>query len=69
MPAEWTGEIVKKMHLANITRQDVASKLGVTPEYVSMVLKGSRNPAGAQDKFETALEELLGNKNEENTHG
>lgn len=59
MPQKWTGDIVGKMHINRITYEELANKLGVTKAYISMILNGARNPEGAQERFETALNELV----------
>lgn len=59
MPAQWTGDLVGQMHKLKITKKQLAEKLGVTPEYVSMVLNGHRAPVGAEEKFRAALVELI----------
>ena len=43
------------MHLKGITKKELAQRLGVTPEYVSMVLNGHRNPEGAEQRFRAAV--------------
>lgn len=59
MPAKWTGEIVKGLHLNCLTQKDLAEKLGVSHGYVCMVLNGIKNPAGAKERFTAALDELI----------
>lgn len=59
LPKKWTGNLVGLMHDNKISKTQLADKLGVTREYVSMVLNGHRNPVGAEDKFRAALDELL----------
>ena len=59
MPAQWTVELVGQMHKYKITKKQLAEKLGVTPEYLSMVINGHRSPAGAEEKFRAALDELV----------
>lgn len=59
MPAQWTGDLVGQMHKHKITKKQLAAKLDMTPEYVSMVLNGHRAPAGAEEKFRAALNELI----------
>lgn len=59
MPAQWTGDVVGQMHLHHITKRELADGLGVTPEYVSMVLNGHREPGGAEERFRAALEQLI----------
>ncbi len=58
----WTANLAGKMHLYNISRQDIADKLGVTKAYVGQVLNGTRNPKGAQEKFEKAVEDIISKK-------
>lgn len=41
MPDAWTGLLVGKMHNKKITYGMLASRLGVTKGYVSMVLNGN----------------------------
>lgn len=62
MPAQWTDDMVGKMHNNRITMTQVAEKLGVTKAYVCMVLNGHRNPKGAEQRFMAALDELIKEK-------
>lgn len=62
MRKKWTGAIVGKMHVESITYEELAQKLGCTKAYVSMILNGSRNPAGAEQRFRQALDELIQQK-------
>ena len=59
MPKEWTGDLVGLMHNKKITFAQLAEKLGLSREYVSMVLNGHREPAGAEQKFRDAVNELV----------
>lgn len=58
MPAQWTGEIVGKMHLLEISQVQLADALGYTPEYVCAVLNGKRNPKDAEARFRAAVDAL-----------
>lgn len=62
MPAQWTGEIVGKLHANRIQQVQLAAHMGLTPEYVSMVLNGKREPQNAEQTFRAALEELIAEK-------
>lgn len=62
MSAQWTGDVVGKMHLNRISQKELADKLSVTRDYVCMVLNGRRTPSGAQERFCKALEELIKEK-------
>jgi AraC-like DNA-binding protein len=66
MPAQWTGEIIGKMHLNNITAKELSAQLGYNPKYVSTVFNGHRNPKKAEQKFRQALDELIQQKSKTN---
>ena len=67
MPAQWTADVVGEMHLLHISKRQIAEQLGVTPEYVSMVLNGHREPEGAEVRFREALTKII-EKKTGNTH-
>ena len=56
---KWTGELIGRMHNHRITLSDLAAKLGITKGYVSMVLNCQRFPPDAEQRFNTALDELI----------
>lgn len=62
MPKKWTGDLVGLMHINRISNQMLAGELGVTDRYVSMVLNGHREPAGAKEQFEAAVNRLIEKK-------
>ena len=62
MPAQWTAEIIGEMHLHRISKKSLAGHLGVTPEYVSMILNGHRDPPGAEVRFREAVMEIIQEK-------
>ena len=47
------------MHNERIRLEDVATELGVTASYVSMVLNGRRKPPGAKERFEGAVSAIV----------
>ena len=59
MPAQWTAEVVAKMHIHRITKKQLAEKLQYSPEWVSLVLNGRRSPTGAEALFNQALDALI----------
>lgn len=59
MLAQWICDLVGKMHKWKISKKSLAEYLGVTPEYVSMVLNGHREPGGAKEKFNAAVDALI----------
>lgn len=64
MSEQWIAKIVGKMHIHRIRQIDVAEKLSVTPEYVSAILNGHRSPAGAQQRFEQAVADIIAERKE-----
>ena len=65
MPEKWTGRLVGKMHNEDVTNEDLAKELGVTPAYVSMVLNSKRNPADAKERFNAAADAIIARRNQE----
>ena len=63
MPKKWTGNLVGLMHDEKISFAELAEEIGVTNRYVSMVLNGHREPAGAESKFKAALDRIIERKN------
>lgn len=59
MVEKWTGRLVGKMHNERIRAEDIATELGVTPAYVSMILNGKRNPPGAKVRLEAAVDAII----------
>lgn len=59
---KWTGELIGKMHNSGISKKELAARLEFTPEYVSMVLNGKKEPPKAEDRFNAAVDELIKEK-------
>lgn len=64
MLAQWIADLVGQMHKFKISNKQLAERLSITPEYVSMVLNGHREPAGAKEKFEAAVERIIAERGE-----
>lgn len=62
---KWTGNLVGLMHDHKISKTMLADELGVTREYVSMILNEHREPAGAEDRFYEAVKNLILKKDSE----
>lgn len=62
MPAQWTADIVGKMHMAGVTAKELAAFLQYNPKYVSAVLNGKREPKNAERIFRQGLDELIATK-------
>lgn len=67
MPAQWTADLIGEMHLARVSKKQLAERLGVTPEYVSMVLNGHRDPDGASRRFKDALDQIVSAQSQDTT--
>ena len=59
MLANWIGDVVGLMHKYGITKHQLADHLGMTREYISMVLNGHRDPIGVEERFRKAVAELV----------
>lgn len=59
MLAEWTGEIVKKMHIYGISAKQLAEEAKIHPKYLSMILNGHRTPKNAESKLNAVLDRLI----------
>ena len=56
---KWIGDIVGRMHINSITQIELANKMNVTNDYISMILNGKRNPKGAKGRINTAIDEII----------
>lgn len=62
MPEKWTGNLIGKMHNHGIKQGDLAEKLGITNAYTGMILRGERKPPEIRQKMESAVDELIKEK-------
>ncbi|OKZ76461.1 MAG: hypothetical protein BHV98_08175 [Clostridium sp. CAG:217_53_7] len=51
----WIAEAVGTMHINKITQKAVASKMGCTTDYISMILTGKRKPPQAKERILGAI--------------
>lgn len=56
---KWTIKAAGLMHYNKISNIDVSKKLGVTAEYVSMLLNGKKKPANAETRIMTAISDII----------
>ena len=59
MPAQWTADLIGKMHLNKITAKQLAAAAGWNEKYLSCVLNGHRNPKNAESTLRAALDALI----------
>ena len=58
----WIETAIGKMHINKITQIELADYLGVTNDYVSMILNGRRSPKGAEERILTAIDEIIASR-------
>jgi len=63
--ALWAGQLIGDMYDAHVSARQLADYMGLTPEYVSMVLNGKKTPKGAEQRFRAALQEMCNGKEDE----
>lgn len=59
MLAQWTGDFVGRMHRNKVTITQLAQEMGVTREYLSMILNGHREPKEIEQRMNDALDNLI----------
>ena len=61
MLAQWIGDFVGKMHRNKVTITQIAQEMGLTREYLSMILNGRREPHGIDKRLNAALDSIIEN--------
>ena len=56
---KWTGQIIGRMHVENVTYEQLGAEMGIGKAYVSMILNGERKPKGIRQRMEAALDAVL----------
>lgn len=56
---DWTGDYVGRLHKHRVSQQEIADVLGVSRQYVTMILNGWKEPVGAEHTLEEALQTVL----------
>ena len=64
MLAQWIGDFVGRMHCNRVTITQIANEMGVTREYLSMVLNGHREPGGIERRMNDALDSVVEKRSE-----
>lgn len=60
MPAQWTADLVGKMHINGVTAKQLSEEIGWNPKYLSAVINGHREPKGAEPALNDALNRIIG---------
>ena len=69
MSKEWTGRIVGLLHTHRITQAELASEMGLTAQYVSMVLNRKKSPKGIEERMEAAIHTIKARRKVNTTVG
>lgn len=59
MKEAWTGSLIGRMHVEEITMEQLAKEMNCTKSYISRILNGTRNPPNARERLEAAFENIL----------
>ena len=63
MSEQWTGQIVGLLHTHRITQAELAAELGLTAQYISMVLNGKKSSKGINERMEAAIQAIVDRRN------
>ena len=58
----WIADVVGKMHINKITQSQLAKKMGVTNDYVWMILNGKKSPKDAENRINSAIDSILADR-------
>lgn len=67
MPESWTGRLIGMMHNNGITMEQLGQKMGYGKPYISLILNSKRKPDGIRSRMESAVDELIKEKEENKT--
>lgn len=65
MPAQWTAELIGKMHINGVTAKQLAEEIGWNSKYLSTVVNGHREPKNAEAMLNGALEKIIERRKED----
>ncbi len=58
MIEQWTSEIIGEMHQMGVTQKRLAKAMNMTPEYISMILRGRKSSPSMEPRIRKALQAL-----------
>lgn len=59
MLAQWIGDFVGRMKRNRVTITQISQEMGVTREYLSMILNGHREPLDIEQRMNDALDNII----------
>lgn len=59
MPEMWTGKILAQLHVNGITQRQLAKEMGLTEQYVSMLLNSVKPAASVEERMNAAISAIL----------
>lgn len=59
----WIGEVAGLMRMYGIKQKEIAEIMGVTVNYVSMILTGEKCPKNAEERIKAAITEIIAKRN------
>ena len=59
MLENWIADAVGKAFTNNINHKEIAEKAGYNPRYLSAILNQKRNPANAEARIMSAIDEII----------
>jgi len=62
MVAQWTSDLVGKMHQEKIKKKELANEAGWSYTYTVSVINGKKSPKRAEEKLNSALNMLIEKK-------
>ena len=61
-PEEWTGDVIKRMHLHDISQNDLSGPMGVSREIICKTLNGKYDLKNGKERFNAAIDFILANR-------
>ena len=58
----WIATAVGKMHVHKITQIELAKHMGVTNDYISLIMRGKKSPKNIEKRIMSAIDELIASK-------
>ena len=59
----WIASAVGKMHINKISNIELAKKMNVTPQYISMILNGKKSTKNAESRINDAIDSIIAEQN------